>query len=413
MGLCHIVPRHVLGGPGYTPPSEKLTRGVIGLGGMGKGHLNYKGSEIIAVCDVNRLKVAAALDQCKQNGYSATGYHDFRDLIARPDVDIVSVVTPPHWHGLQAIAASEAGKDVWCEKPITRTIAEGKKLVETCRRNSTILRVNTWFRLYGNFYGSGVTVNEIKKCVDSRVLGWPLKVVVSEHTGFNWKISAWSGQLQQKPEPVPDYLDYDLWLGPAPYKPYTTHRTAPSFRGYWDYDGGGLGDMGMHYLDPVQYFLGKDATSPIRIEVDTDPQHPDAVRPWRKVRLVYADGCEIILDGDNSMKGAPYVEGPNGKVFRGFESSIPNLRQLIKESPEPEPMITDFYESVKTRQKFGLDEIKAHRSTTLVNLSKIALRLNRTLNYDPVKEIFIADDEANRYINQPMRGPWHLNGGVI
>ncbi|NQZ60087.1 MAG: Gfo/Idh/MocA family oxidoreductase, partial [Lentisphaeraceae bacterium] len=196
----NIVPRHVLGGPGYTAPSETLTRGVIGVGGMGNSHLGYGGSKIIAVCDVNKSRVDNAV---KRMGKDCTGYSDFRELIARPDIDIVSIVTPPHWHGLMAIAAAEAGKDVWCEKPVTRTVGEGKALVEACRRNSTILRVNTWFRLEGNFYGLGTPVKQVKKIVDSGMLGWPLKLTVSKHTGFDWKISMGNGRFNNTAEPVP------------------------------------------------------------------------------------------------------------------------------------------------------------------------------------------------------------------
>ena len=412
----NIVPRHVLGGPGYTPPSETLTRGVIGVGGMGSGHLKYKGSKILAVCDVNEGKVKRAVSTV---GKDCTGYRDFRELITRPDIDIVSVVTPPHWHGLMAIAAAEAGKDVWCEKPVTRTIGEGKALVEACRRNGTILRVNTWFRLESNFYGLGTPVKQVKKLVDSGMLGWPLKVTVSSHTGFNWKISMWNGRFGNKTSEVPKGFDYDMWLGPAPERPFTTHHTGKSFRGYWDYDGGGLGDMGMHYLDPIQYFLGKDNTSPVRVEVDTDDQHPFVVQSWRKVRLIYDDGCEIILDGDNSMKDSAYIEGPEGKLFRGFKSDIPNLREKLASFPDPEPQlldggaIQDYHTCVRERRKFGLNEENAHRSTTLVNISKIALRLNRSLDFDPVKQEFINDDEANRYVNPPMRAPWNLSKGLI
>jgi len=120
-----ILPRRLLGGPGYTPPSEELTRGVIGVGGMGSGHLNYRGSRVIAVSDVKKSHLERAVKKTK-----GTGYEDFRDLIARPDIDIVSIATPPHWHGLMAILAAEAGKDVWCEKPLTRTIGEGQRLVD-------------------------------------------------------------------------------------------------------------------------------------------------------------------------------------------------------------------------------------------------------------------------------------------
>jgi predicted dehydrogenase len=207
---------------------------------------------------------------------------------------------------------------------------------------------------------------------------------------------------------VPPELDYDLWLGPAPKKPYHPHRVHGSFRGYWDYDGGGLGDMGQHYLDPVQYILNKDGESPVLIEADTDPQDEDAVTPWRRVSLKYADGCEIVLDGDNSLKDAPFIAGPKGKLSRNFESDIPELSQKLKELPDPEPQLTDFIQAVKTRKKFALNEVNGHRSCTLVNLAKIAAQTGRPLRFDSKTQRFINDEKANAYINQPMRAPWKL-----
>jgi len=239
------------------------------------------------------------------------------------------------------------------------------------------------------------------------MLGWPLKVTVSGVTGYNWKFY-WSGKHNLKPMPVPEELDYDFWLGPAPHKPYNPDRVHSVFRGYWDYDGGGLGDMGQHYLDPVQYMLGKDKTSPISVEVDAPQQHPDAVGSWRRIEYTYADGCKIILDGENKDKDAAYIEGPKGKVYQGFRSDIPNLRKKIDQLPDPEPQIGIFSESVRTRQKFALNEENGHRSSTIVNLGVVAVRLGRSLNYDPVKQEFVDDDEANRMIWQPMRSPWRL-----
>jgi len=218
----------------------------------------------------------------------------------------------------------------------------------------------------------------------------------------------WSGQTNLKPEPVPGELDYNMWLGPAPYKPYHPHRVHGSFRGYWDYDSGGLTDMGQHYLDPVQYFLNKDDTSPVEIDIDTPQQHPDAVTSWRRIEFKYADGCMIILDGENKDENAAYIEGPEGKLFKGFESDIPNIKEIVEELPEPEPQVTDFIEAVKTRRKFTLNEANGHRSCTLANLGSVALRLRRKLRFDPDKQRFIDDEEANRLINQPMRAPWHV-----
>ncbi|HEO71477.1 MAG TPA: Gfo/Idh/MocA family oxidoreductase [Candidatus Hydrogenedentes bacterium] len=403
-GAFMIVPRHVLGGAGYTAPSETLTNAVIGVGGMGQGHLKYPGAKLLAVCDVDEDHLNKALSMVDKD---VKGYRDFREVLDRPDIDIVHVPTPPHWHALISIAAAEAGKDIWCEKPMTRTIGEGKKVVEAVRRNGRIFRINTWFRFRGDFYGMGTTVAPIKKLVDSGMLGWPLKVTVGETTGFTWKFY-WSGKTDLVPEPVPPALDYDMWLGPAPYKPYHPHRVHATFRGYWDYDGGGLGDMGQHYLDPVQYLLGKDDTSPVVIEVDAPQQHPDAVSSWRRIRLVYDDGCEIILDGEGKDTGAPYIEGPEGKLYRGFRSDIPDIEKKLAHFPDPEPQLGDFHEAVRTRRKFTLDEVKAHRSCTIVNLAKIAVRLGRDLRFDPVKQVFMDDEGANRLIDQPMRAPWHV-----
>lgn len=404
-GGFSIVPRHVLGGLGYTAPSEEITRAVIGVGGMGQGHLRYQGARTLAVCDVDENHLKKALEIA---GEGVQGYKDFREVLDRSDIDVVHIPTPPHWHGPIAVAAAEAGKDIWCEKPMTRTIGEGRKVVEAVQRNGRIFRLNTWFRFQSDFYGFGTTVSPIKKLVDSGMLGWPLTVRVGAATGFNWKFN-WSGETNLQPQAVPPELDYDLWLGPAPYKPYHPHRVHATFRGYWDYDGGGLGDMGQHYLDPVQYFLGKDDTSPVEIEVDAPQQHHDAVSSWRRIALRYDDGCEIILDGEGTETRMPYLEGPDGKLFRGFESDIPNLRKKLAQFPDPEPQeVTDFYDAVRTRRKFALNEANGHRSCTVVNLGVIAVRLGRNLKFDPVKQVFIDDDGANRLIHQPMRAPWAI-----
>ena len=399
-----ILPRRVLGGPGYLAPSDTLTKAVIGVGGMGRAHLGYPGAVLRAVCDVDSKHLDSALEIV---GPGVDAYADFRDVLARPDIDIVHIATPPHWHALIAIAAAEAGKDIWCEKPMTRTIGEGRAVAEAVRRNGRIFRVNTWFRFQDRFYGFGTDVRPIKKAVQSGLLGWPLKVTVSATTGFDWKFY-WSGLTYARPEPVPPELDYDFWLGPAPFKPYHPHRVHGTFRGYWDYDGGGLGDMGMHYLDPVQYLLDKDGTGPVEVAADCPQQHPDACGSWRRIELKYADGCVIVLDGENRDRNAPFIEGPKGKLFRGFESDIPNLREALASLPDPEPQVTDFAEAVRTRRRFALNERNGHRSCTLVNLAKIAVQLGRPLRFDPDKELFPGDEAANRLVDQPMRAPWHL-----
>ena len=403
-GAMTIVPRRVLGGRAYTAPSDELTKAVVGVGGMGRAHLQYPGSRLLAVCDVDSGHLQTALDI---SGAGVKGYRDFREVLDRPDIDIVHIVTPPHWHALIAVAAAEAGKDIWCEKPMTRTIGEGIKVVEAVQRNGRVFRVNTWFRFQDEFYDLGTPVKPVKKAAANGLLGWPLKVTVSGITGFDWKF-IWSGKTYLPPQPVPSELDYDFWLGPAPFKPYHPHRVHGTFRGYWDYDGGGLGDMGMHYLDPVQYILGKDDTSPVEVEADGPQQHPDACGSWRRVRMRYEDGCEIVLDGENRDAQAAFVEGPEGKIFKDLNSDIPGLREKVLSLPDPAPETEDFAEAVRTRRRFSLNEANGHRSCTLVNLAKIAVRLGRGLRYDPAVQRFVDDEEANRLVDEPMRASWHL-----
>ncbi|MBP3536894.1 MAG: Gfo/Idh/MocA family oxidoreductase, partial [Muribaculaceae bacterium] len=265
LGLFTIVPRKVLGGNGYIAPSDQLTKGIIGTGGIGRSSYHFTSTpecRLTALCDVDKkhLDYAANMAKSKFNETVKT-YHNFLDLIHDPNVDIVHIATPPHWHGIMSVEAAKAGKDIWCEKPMTRTIGEGKRVVEAVERYNRVFRLNTWFRFADTFYGLGTDVKPLKKLIDSGELGWPLKFTVSGNTGFLWKFF-WVGKDNLKPETVPAELDYDAWLGPAPYKPYNPHRVHQTFRGYWDYDGGGLTDMGQHYLDPVQYLLGKDNDFP-------------------------------------------------------------------------------------------------------------------------------------------------------
>ena len=413
--LFTILPRNVLGrmngNKEFIAPSDQLTRGLIGVGGIGRSASHFisdQNCRMVAMCDVDQKHLDSAFEAAKKNwNETVKTYHDFRELIHDPNVDIVHIATPPHWHGIMSVEAANAGKDIFCEKPMTRTIGEGKRVEEAVKRNGRIFRLNTWFRFKDTFYGLGTDVKPLKKLVDSGKLGWPLKVRISGATGFTWKFF-WVGKENLEVQQVPKHFDYDLWLGPAPFKPYNAHRTHQTFRGYWDYDAGGLCDMGQHYIDPVQYILGKDDTFPVKVEVDAPQQHSDAIGTWRSVTYTYEDGCQIILEGEGyeSPGKVPYIEGPKGKVYKGFECTIPNVQEIINEMPDPEPRNTDYLDCVRNRRQFALNESNGHRSCTIVNMGVCALRLNRTLHFDPKTQMFIGDDEANRLIYQPMRGEW-------
>ena len=405
LATIQIVPSRVLGLNGQTAPSNEITRAILGCGGISASHLGMPG-KLLALCDVDKGHLAQRMKDTGGESKGIKGYHDFREVLQREDIDVIHVATPPHWHALMSIEAAKAGKDVWCEKPMSRTIGEGMAMVKAVEKHERVFRLNTWFRFKDNFYGMGVPVQQLKKAAMHDLLGWPLKVTVSGVTGFDWKFY-WVGKTDLPEQPVPPHLNYDLWLGPAPKKPYHVHRTHATFRGYWDYDGGGLGDMGQHYLDPVQYILNKDGEAPISVEIDADPQDDDAIGTWRRMEFTYADGCKVILDGENKDKDAAYIEGPKGKIFKDFRSDIPDLAKKLAELPDPEPQITDFHESIRTRKPFALNERNGFWSCTLVNMGVTAHRLNKNLKFDS-KTLQFDDPAANALNNAPMRGPWKI-----
>lgn len=406
LATVSFTPRHLLAQT--TAPSNQLTRAIIGCGGISAAHLKMPG-KLLALCDVDQHHLDHRMKQVREEGNKdVKGYRDFREMIARDDIDIIHVATPPHWHAYMAIAAAQSGKAVWCEKPMSRTIGEGMAMKKAVADAGVALRVNTWFRFRSHFYGMGTSARRVRKAVMGGLLGdGPYKVTLSGVTGFDWKFQ-WSGRTDLTEEKVPDHFDYDSWLGPAPYKPYHPHRTHGTFRGYWDYDGGGLGDMGQHYIDPVQYILGKDEELPVTIEIDADKQNGDAVGSWRRITYTYKDGTQIVLDGENKDRQAAFIEGSEGKIMRGFQSDIPHFLKKVDALPNPPAQATDFHEAIREKKKFALNEENGFNSCTLVNLGKIAHRTNSNLVFDPQKMEITNNEEANAFIHQPARGQWKL-----
>ena len=391
--LFHIVPAHCLGGPKHTAPSETFGAALIGAGGRGPGtfrDLSGKhGLSIrkLAYCDV---KYVGSAD-------NKTRYTDFRRLLERKDLDIVAIATPPHWHALISIAAMEAGKDVVCEKPLTRTIAEGRAVVEASKRYGRILQVGT----YGRFGASGNAGHrETHKIMRS---GVKLPHEVVHHHRGGLKVKQWSGKVDLKPSDPPANLDWDMYCGPSPLKPFTGPRHGGTHRWFWDYDGGGLADMGQHKLDPLNWIYGRDDTSPTEITPYAPPAHPEVCGMWGWVEMKYADGFTLVVESGE------WGERYSRKKARGVSlSDLPEAdRKKVEAMPDP-PKLVGFGEAVKTRQLAGGHPEAAHRTVTLMHLMNIAIRLGRKLNYDPVKERFVGDEEANALANQPMRAPWRL-----
>ena len=393
-----IVPRHVIGGQGHTPPSETYGAALIGCGGRGPG--TYESmvrklpATLVAACDVQKTRVDGYI---KRKNPEAKGYNDFRRLLENPDIDLVAIATPPHWHALISIAAAEAGKDVFCEKPMTRFIAEGRAVVEAFNRYKRVFQIGTNGR-FGAYKSR--TSRTIHKIMRSGLLK-PNPCVHIKKGGL--KLNQWSGKPGLKPQIPSEDLDWDLYCGPSPLKPFVTDRVGGTHRNYWDYEGGGMCDMGQHHFDPQQWIYGKDDTSPVKIEAFAPPAHPDVTGMWAWVELTYSDGFTFVMD---SAEWGPGYDKKASKQVSLSQLSEED-QQKIAAMPDPAPLLS-FAEAVKQRKQAGGHPEAAHRAACILHLANIAIRLGRKLQYDPEKEQFVGDDEANRFVNVPMRSPWHL-----
>jgi hypothetical protein len=213
------------------------------------------------------------------------------------------------------------------------------------------------------------------------------------------------GRTDLAPQPVPKQLDYDMWLGPAPYKPYHPHRVHYSNRFYWDYEGGDLANFGAHRVDPFTWTYAKDDTGPVEVEPCGQwPQHPEAVGPWAWVELKYADGLTLVLE---TGKWGKRYDRPATRRSISAKDLDEEGRKKLATLPDPEPLVS-FAEAIRTRKQVGGNAEVAHRGTTLLHLANIAIRVGRKLRYDPVREQIVGDEEANRFVDIPMRAPWHL-----
>ncbi len=390
-----IVPRHVLGGPGEVPPSETITAGLVGCGGQGGEDLNSYVKDagghyrLLARCDVRFFDRAD----------NRTMYSDFRRVVDRKDIDVISIATPPHWHALISIAAMQAGKDVLCEKPMTKFIAEGRAVVNASKRYGRVFQIGTGGRFHASHNPHSVLTHKI---MQSGLLN-KCEAVHIHRGGFHVRRYCGRVNLDQEFHPVPKWLDWDMYCGPAPLRRFHPHRFGPTHRFYWDYEGGGLADFGQHYMDPFQWTYAKDDTSPVEIEAHAPPAHPEVSGMWGWVEMKYADGLTLVFD--SGEWGEPYGrKEPRGVSLSDLDEED---RKQVEAMPDPEPLLS-FVEAVRTRKQAGGHAEAAHRAVTLLHLANISIRMGRKIHYDPVKEQIIGDEEADRLVNQPMRAPWHL-----
>ena len=408
----YIVPSSVLGKDGSAAPSERLTMGAIGIGGQGmhnlRNFLTCDDLRILAVCDVDtkhRMTARDTVDSAYGNK-DCSAYNDFREILVRDDLDTVLIATPDHWHAILAIEAAKAGKDIYCEKPISLTIAEGRAVADTVKRFGTVYQSGTQRR-------SNACFRFAVEVARSGMLG-RLKILhCYYHNGPTCP--------PQKPEPVPEGFDYDRWLGPAPFEAYTPRRCHGSFRWLYDYSGGQLTDLGAHFNDLAQWANDSQHTGPVEYEGRAEfPRDGLFNTPVRfEVVATYADGVKMIYH-DETEPG----RGPRGNKFVGTEgwvsvddtgkvtaSNDAIMQKLKVNQMGYEYMMghhRNFLDCVKTRRVPISSAEISHRTVTTCHAGNICLRLGRKLRWNPVSERFINDEPANRMLERTKRSPWSL-----
>jgi hypothetical protein len=395
---------------GQKGPNDRITIGIIGTGTQGRGlmndFLNQPGTQVVAVCDVdttrrehNRKKVEEFYTIKADKSFNGcTAYKDFRELIARKDIDAVVIATPDHWHAHIAVEACKAGKDIYCEKPLSLTIRQARAMVQAARKYDRVFQT-------GSMQRSSKEFRKACELVRNGRLGKIKQVIVD--------VGGPSRPCDLPEEPMEVGLDWDMWLGPAPMRGYNSilsprgvHQHFPDWRNYREYSGGMMTDWGAHHFDIAQWGLGMDNSGPVEIIPPANP------KSGRGVKYIYADGVEMI-HGDS---GGVLFVGAEGKILvnRGKFEATP---AKLGEDPLPDNAIRlynsyshgkDFLDCMRSRKKPICDVEIGCRSVTVCHLGNIAYWTGKRLRWDPVKEVFIGDDEANKWLERDVRGPWKV-----
>lgn len=411
--LPNIITSRALGADNAVPAGDRLGIGFIGMGKQMGGHvgafLGRPSCQVIAVCDVEsrRLeKFKTRVDefyaqQSGQGSYNGCAvYRDYRELLARPDIDAVVIATPEHWHALNVVDAARAGKDIYCEKPLSHTIHEARAMVKAVRRYGRVFQTGSQQRSDREFRVACELVRNGRigkvHTVHVNVGGPPVDCYLPA-------------------ESAPESLDWDFWLGPAPWRPYHSDIAPPmefqgwpNWRSYRDYAGGMMTDWGAHHFDIAQWGLGMDETGPVEV-FPPDDQH-------ERLTYRYANGIVMQHGGGSGGKAGVEFIGDLGRVMvnRGYIETDP--AHLLNEPLRPNDVHLyesrghhdDWLDCIRSRRKPICDVEIGARSITVCHLGNIAYQLKRPLKWDPANECFLGDEEANRMLAKSMRSPWTL-----
>lgn len=409
-----IVPRSVLGGKGYVSPSDKLNFGIIGTGkqsgGLIRNFINTGQVNIPAASDVYQVKLEHAIGNINklhaEKGGKASadlvkGYKDFRELLNRKDIDAVIIASPDHWHASMSVKAAEAGKDIYCEKPLALTVYEGRAMVNAARKHNRVLQT-------GSMQRSAKEFTKAVQLVRSGAIGDVKQIYVSVGgPPKRWDLEA---------ETTPAGVDWDLWMGPNTISRPFSHRLAPTmdadfwpdWRSYDEFGGGMMTDWGAHMFDIAQWGLNMDDSGPTEIIYPGGNAEEGLV--YR-----YNNGIEVI---HRPVKGSNHCHfiGSEGevKVARGKLELTPNsLNNKTFEPGEAGVYVStnhyqDFLDAIKSRKKPICDVEVGHRTASMCTIGNISYRLRRSLKWDPSKESFVKDKEANKLLSRPMKKEWKV-----
>jgi predicted dehydrogenase len=407
----------------FRSPNDRPRLALIGCGGQGSGIASWAANygDFLAVCDVDQSHVERAKESKRIGKGKADTYEDYRQLLDRNDIDAVLVGTPDHWHTKITIDAMKAGKDVYCEKPLTLTIDEGKKLCQVARSTGRVLQVGTQQRSdHNNVFLLAVAMVRAGK------IGQIKKVVAAIN-------GAPAGGPFKKEEP-PAGLNWEMWLGQAPKVDYIKQRCHGEFRWWMEYSGGKLTDWGAHHVDIGQWAIGQENTGPTKITVEKGVMGVPFEKGWPtiddkfntatdfNVKCTFANGTDLYItsDGENGVT----FEGTGGRIFvtrdrielEGgavptlFRDPVPEADLVaLRKGKKLDGHMPNFIECCRDRSTPVSDVWTHHRALTTCHLANIALRLgNRSLNWDPEREVITGDDEANAWLTRPQRAGYEV-----
>ena len=411
----YIVPSLVLGKAGNVAPSNKITMGCIGIGWQGGSNMNsflgQKDCQIIAACDVDKRHLQGAVNRI--NGHyknkDCAVYHDFRDLLARDDIDTVSIGLPDHWHAVPAVMAAKSGKDIFGEKPLSHNLKEGRAMCDAVKRYGRVWQTGSWQRSQSHFrQACELVINGRVGKVHTVEVGLP-----AGHSDFG------GTKGQEGIGPRPAELDYDFWIGPAPYAPYCPARVHKNWRWNLDLGGGQLMDWVGHHVDIAHWGLGFDYEGPSEIEGHGEYPKDGLWNTATKYRLTakYPKGITMIIAGGHGdIRGGTKWIGEDGWVWVDRGGMDANPKDILKEKIGPDEIHLfrspghwrNFLDCVKSRKTTLTPCEVAHRSATPGHLGQIAMLLGRKIRFNPKTEEILDDPTATRMLGRPMRSPWHI-----